>query len=213
MLSRIQPQGLERLTVRELEDLLERKKRNQTLGDLLRERDRLRSELRSLEKSIDLYERTGDAPRSQVNGDDRDGTSRKGIHAQDGRRRDGRRSGSTDGAEDGASALEIDGADSEAYDGDAMALGERCGGAYADHEDDGLDADDGFEDEQDGGARGRGDRDGPGNVARASYDRSRLERNGDAALRRLKGENGRQSFLAGKRRRNLKDFAARLFRK
>ena len=43
MLSKIPQKYFEQLTVRELEDLLERKRKNPTLAELMRERDRLRS--------------------------------------------------------------------------------------------------------------------------------------------------------------------------
>ncbi len=58
MLAKIPPKYFEQLTVRELEDLLERKKKNQKLGDLLRDRERLRLELRRVEDSIDAFERS-----------------------------------------------------------------------------------------------------------------------------------------------------------
>jgi hypothetical protein len=45
------------LTVRELEELLELKKKNTQIGDLVRERDRLRLELRRIEDAIDAIER------------------------------------------------------------------------------------------------------------------------------------------------------------
>lgn len=48
---------LESLTVRDLEDLLEQKKKNTQLADLLRERERLRLELRKIEDSIETLER------------------------------------------------------------------------------------------------------------------------------------------------------------
>jgi hypothetical protein len=57
MLSNLPRKSLDSLTVRELEDLLEQKKKNTQLSDLLRERDRLRLELRKVEDSIETLER------------------------------------------------------------------------------------------------------------------------------------------------------------
>jgi uncharacterized protein YdcH (DUF465 family) len=57
MLAKTPQKYFESLTVRELEDLLELKKKNQTLADLLKERDRLRLELRRIEDSIESLER------------------------------------------------------------------------------------------------------------------------------------------------------------
>lgn len=57
MLSKIPQKYFDTLTIRELEELLERKKKNQRLVDLLNERDRLRLELRRLEDSIEALER------------------------------------------------------------------------------------------------------------------------------------------------------------
>jgi uncharacterized protein YdcH (DUF465 family) len=57
MISNIPNRMLESLTVRELEELLALKKNNVQLSDLLRERDRLRLEIRRIEDSIDALER------------------------------------------------------------------------------------------------------------------------------------------------------------
>jgi len=48
---------LESLTVKELEELLALKRKNTQIGDLLKERDRLRLELRRIEDSIESLER------------------------------------------------------------------------------------------------------------------------------------------------------------
>jgi len=57
MLPHVPRKLLESLTIRELEEILELKKRNTDLGDLLKERDRLRLELRHVEDSIETIER------------------------------------------------------------------------------------------------------------------------------------------------------------
>ncbi len=57
MLSKIPEHLFDRLTVRDLEELLERKKKNHKLADLLREREQLRLELRRLDDSIEAIER------------------------------------------------------------------------------------------------------------------------------------------------------------
>ncbi len=58
MLSKIPEQYLESLTVRDLEELLERKmKSNSQLSDLMRERDHLRLELRRVEDQIEAIEK------------------------------------------------------------------------------------------------------------------------------------------------------------
>ena len=61
MVSKVPREYLESLTVRELEDLLERKKLSRPLADLLKERERLRLELRRLENEIEQIERDGSA--------------------------------------------------------------------------------------------------------------------------------------------------------
>ena len=58
MQSKIPEQYFDRLTIRDLEELLERKKKNESLADLLRERDRLRLELKTLDDRIEAVERT-----------------------------------------------------------------------------------------------------------------------------------------------------------
>jgi hypothetical protein len=45
------------LTIREIEELLELKKKNTQVSDLVRERDRLRLELRRIEDAIETLER------------------------------------------------------------------------------------------------------------------------------------------------------------
>lgn len=57
MVSLVPRSLLDSLTVRELEDLLDLKRRNTQVADLLRERDRLRLELRRVEDSIETLER------------------------------------------------------------------------------------------------------------------------------------------------------------
>ncbi len=57
MLANVPRSVLEELTVRDLEQLLEWKKRNTSIGDLLRERDRLRLELRRVEDEIEALEK------------------------------------------------------------------------------------------------------------------------------------------------------------
>jgi hypothetical protein len=57
MLSNLPQKVLDSLTIKELEELLELKKKNTQLSDLLRERDRLRLELRRIEDSIESLER------------------------------------------------------------------------------------------------------------------------------------------------------------
>ena len=49
MLSRVNEKKVEELTVRELEELLEQKKGNVTIAELLKERDRLRLEIRRID--------------------------------------------------------------------------------------------------------------------------------------------------------------------
>lgn len=143
MLSRIPQKYYEQLTVRELEDLLERKKRNHKLADLLRDRDRLRLELRRLEDVIDALERRGEQE------DDESG-----------------------GEYDTASSSSSSSSPSAPAIG---ALGPRSSSGY-------------------GGGRGErtyGDGNGDGN-------------GGDEAAE------GAPSFLAGKRRKNLKDYIAQI---
>lgn len=57
MQSNVSRKLLESLTIKDLEDLLELKKKNTQLSDLLKERDRLRLELRRVEDSIEAVER------------------------------------------------------------------------------------------------------------------------------------------------------------
>jgi uncharacterized protein YdcH (DUF465 family) len=57
MFSKIPPKYVENLTVRDLEDLIEFKKRNGELATLLRERDHLRLELKRIEDTIERFER------------------------------------------------------------------------------------------------------------------------------------------------------------
>ena len=57
MLSNLPKKWLDSLTIKDLEELLELKKKNTQLADLLRDRDRLRLELRRVEDSIDSLER------------------------------------------------------------------------------------------------------------------------------------------------------------
>ena len=58
MLSRVNEKKSAELTVRELEELLERKKGNVTIAELLKERDRLRLEIRRIDDQIELIERS-----------------------------------------------------------------------------------------------------------------------------------------------------------
>jgi hypothetical protein len=57
MLSNLPHKALEQLTVKDLEELLELKKRNTQIGDLLKERERLRLELRRVEDCISAMEK------------------------------------------------------------------------------------------------------------------------------------------------------------
>lgn len=57
MKSNLPQDVLEALTVKDLEELLERKKKDVRLADLLRERDRLRLELKRIEDAIEAAER------------------------------------------------------------------------------------------------------------------------------------------------------------
>lgn len=59
MFSKVTEKNIQDLTVRELEELLERKKGNETIADLLKQRDHLRLELRRVEDQIELIERSG----------------------------------------------------------------------------------------------------------------------------------------------------------
>jgi uncharacterized protein YdcH (DUF465 family) len=59
MISNLPRKVLESLTIKDLEALLELKKKDARLEDLLKERDRLRLELRRLEDSIEALERLG----------------------------------------------------------------------------------------------------------------------------------------------------------
>ncbi len=68
MLARVPKSLLEDLTVRDLEHLLELKKKETGLADLLRDRDRLRLELRRVEDSIDAMERANLEERSANGG-------------------------------------------------------------------------------------------------------------------------------------------------
>ena len=71
MLPDVSKRLLESLTVKELEELLELKKKNVKLTDLLKERDRLRLELRRVEDSIETMEKLSAAeptPRPQGSG-------------------------------------------------------------------------------------------------------------------------------------------------
>jgi hypothetical protein len=72
MLSKIPERFLESLTVRDLEELLERKKKNSQLRDLLRERDRLRLEIRRIDDQIEAIERN---QRESEEGAQRDGST------------------------------------------------------------------------------------------------------------------------------------------
>src|SRR5206468_9313374 len=57
MLSKIPQKFLDSLTLRDLEDLIEIKRKNNAISDLMRERDRLRLELKRVEDSIESMER------------------------------------------------------------------------------------------------------------------------------------------------------------
>ncbi len=57
MLSKIPQKVIDSLTVRDLEDLIELKRKNNAVSDLMRERDRLRLELKRIEDSIEAMER------------------------------------------------------------------------------------------------------------------------------------------------------------
>ena len=59
MFSNVTEKNIQDLTVRELEELLERKKGNETIAELIRQRDHLRRELRQVEDQIELIERSG----------------------------------------------------------------------------------------------------------------------------------------------------------
>ena len=58
MLSRVNEKKIDDLTVRELEELLQRKKGNVTIAELMKERDRLRLEIRRIDDQIELIERS-----------------------------------------------------------------------------------------------------------------------------------------------------------
>jgi len=57
MLSKIPHKLIETLTIRDLEDLIELKRKNNVITDLVRDRDRLRLELKRIEDSIETLER------------------------------------------------------------------------------------------------------------------------------------------------------------
>ncbi len=57
MLSNLPQKWLDSLTIKDLEEILELKKKNTQLSDLLRDRDRLRLELRRIEDAIDAFEK------------------------------------------------------------------------------------------------------------------------------------------------------------
>ena len=59
MFSKVTEKNIQDLTVRELEELLERKKGNETIAELIRQRDHLRLELQRIEDQIELIERSG----------------------------------------------------------------------------------------------------------------------------------------------------------
>src|SRR2546422_5704940 len=59
MLSKIPQKFVDSLTLRDLEDLIELKRKNNALSELMRERDRLRLELKRIEDSIETMERLG----------------------------------------------------------------------------------------------------------------------------------------------------------
>jgi len=61
MLSRVNEKKLDELTVRELEDLLQQKKSNVTIAELMKERDRMRLELRRIDDQIELIESSGES--------------------------------------------------------------------------------------------------------------------------------------------------------
>jgi hypothetical protein len=61
MLSKIQRKSLESLSLRELEDLIQRKRQSQPLAELIKERDRLRLELHRVEGVIAEIERSSPA--------------------------------------------------------------------------------------------------------------------------------------------------------
>ena len=61
MLSRVNEKKIDELTVRELEELLQRKKGNVTIAELMKERDRLRLEIRRIDDQIELIERSDPA--------------------------------------------------------------------------------------------------------------------------------------------------------
>lgn len=65
MLSHLPKKWIDSLTIKDLEDLLDLKKRNVQLSDLLRERERLRLELRRIEDSIESVERLSQAEQAQ----------------------------------------------------------------------------------------------------------------------------------------------------
>ncbi|MBN1444356.1 MAG: hypothetical protein JXA90_16715 [Planctomycetes bacterium] len=73
MISKLSTNVLEQLTIRELEELLERKKRSQGLSELLRQRDQLRLELRRLDDAIDAIERSEELASPGSPGDGVDG--------------------------------------------------------------------------------------------------------------------------------------------
>ena len=64
MQSKLNEGFFDQLSVRELEELLERKKQNVKIADLLHERDRLRAELRRIEEVIESIERADGVGRS-----------------------------------------------------------------------------------------------------------------------------------------------------
>jgi hypothetical protein len=57
MLSKIPQKFIESLTLRDLEDLIELKRKNNAVSELMRERDRLRLELKRIEDTIETMER------------------------------------------------------------------------------------------------------------------------------------------------------------
>jgi hypothetical protein len=57
MLSKVPQKLIDTLTVRDLEDLLELKRKNNAISELMRDRDRLRLELKRVEDSIEAMER------------------------------------------------------------------------------------------------------------------------------------------------------------
>ena len=62
MLSNAPRKVIDSLTVKDLEELLELKRKNTQLSDLLKERERLRLELRHVEDSIETVEQHGNPP-------------------------------------------------------------------------------------------------------------------------------------------------------